>query len=74
MLFDPATVGSGEIHERDDLPGDSSRLFAESTGIARVIVAGTTIVRDGRATDARPGRILRAGRDTETVALPGGRA
>ncbi|HPG27768.1 MAG: amidohydrolase family protein [Spirochaetaceae bacterium] len=74
VLFDPATVGSGEIHERDDLPGDSSRLFAESTGIARVIVAGTTIVRDGRATDARPGRILRAGRDTETVALPGGRA
>ncbi len=69
VLFDPKTVGSAEIHERSDLPGGTSRLFAESTGIVRVFVSGDTIVRDGKATDARPGSIIRSGRDTATVAL-----
>lgn len=69
VVFDPKTVGSGEIHERSDLPGGTSRLFAESTGVVRVFVAGQAIVRDGKATDARPGRVLRSGRDTETVPL-----
>jgi N-acyl-D-aspartate/D-glutamate deacylase len=70
VLFDPTTIGSGEIHERKDLPGDSARLFAESTGIVQVIVNGQTIVKDGKPTDARPGKILRSGRDTNTVSLP----
>jgi N-acyl-D-aspartate/D-glutamate deacylase len=69
VLFDPATIGSGEIHERSDLPGNSARLFAESTGIRRVFVNGEAIVVDGRPTDARPGSILRSGRDTRTVPL-----
>ncbi len=73
VLFDPETVGAGEIHERADLPGDSCRLFAESTGVVRVFVNGRCIVRDGRATDERPGRILRSGSDTETVAIPADR-
>ena len=72
VLFDPETIGSGEIHERTDLPGDSARLFAESTGIVQVIVNGQTIVKDGKPTDARPGKILRSGRDTNTVSLPVG--
>ncbi|MEZ4331413.1 MAG: amidohydrolase family protein [Myxococcota bacterium] len=69
VLFDPKTVGSAEIHERADLPGGTSRLFAESTGVVRVCVAGQTIVRDGKPTDARPGRLIRSGRDTATVTL-----
>ncbi|MBK7950937.1 MAG: amidohydrolase family protein [Deltaproteobacteria bacterium] len=71
VLFDPATIGSGEIHARSDLPGGTARLFAESTGMHRVFVNGQTIVVDGAATEALPGRVLRSGRDTETVAIPG---
>lgn len=70
VLFDPSTIGSGPIHERRDLPGDSARLFAESTGIHRVFVNGEPIVVDGRATEATPGRLLRSGQDTETVGIP----
>lgn len=71
VLFDPETIGSLKIHERSDLPGASSRLFAESTGIRRVFVNGEAIVVDGAPTAARPGRILRSGRDTRTVSIPG---
>jgi N-acyl-D-aspartate/D-glutamate deacylase len=70
VLFDPATIGSGEIHARNDLPGGTMRLFAESTGMKRVLVNGQAIVVDGTATQALPGRVLRAGRDTDTVAIP----
>ena len=34
-----------------------------------VVVAGHEIVRDGEFTDARPGRVLRSGRDTDTPSL-----
>ena len=71
VLFNPETVGAGEVHSRNDLPGNSERLFAESRGIEGVWVNGTRIVREGTATGALPGRILRSGRDTDTVALEG---
>ena len=51
----------------DDLPGGASRIVAESRGMQHVLVAGTEIVRDGAYTGATPGRVLRSGRDTETV-------
>jgi len=71
VLFDPETVGAGDVHSRRDLPGDSERLYAESRGVQGVWVNGTRIVEAGLATGALPGRILRSGRDTETVAIPG---
>jgi N-acyl-D-aspartate/D-glutamate deacylase len=70
FLFDPETVETGEVKLVDDLPGGTSRLFADSVGVSRVIVNGTTIVIDGVATDARPGTVLRSGRDTYTVPIP----
>jgi len=70
VLFDPATVDTAEVHLVEDLPGDSPRLFAEAIGMHRVIVNGTTIVADGTPTGARPGRVLRSGRDTATVPIP----
>jgi len=67
VVFDPATVGPGPVHFRDDLPAGASRLYAESRGIEHVFVNGTEIVRAGALTGATPGTVLRSGRDTETV-------
>ena len=44
----------------------------EQSGIDHVIVNGTEIVDHGEFTEARPGTLLRSGRDTETVSVPGG--
>jgi len=70
FVFDPETVNTGEVKLVDDLPGGTSRLFADAIGVKRVMVNGTTIVVDGVATDARPGTVLRSGRDTYTVPIP----
>jgi N-acyl-D-aspartate/D-glutamate deacylase len=67
VLLDPDTVGPGEIHTRYDLPAGAGRLYAESTGIEHVFVGGVALVAHGELTQARPGRVLRSGRDTETV-------
>jgi N-acyl-D-aspartate/D-glutamate deacylase len=66
-LFDPSSVGPGEIETRHDLPAGAGRLYAESTGVEHVLVGGIPLVSRGRLTQARPGRVLRSGRDTETV-------
>jgi N-acyl-D-aspartate/D-glutamate deacylase len=67
FLFDPDTVGHGPERTRDDLPGGASRLYAEATGVAHVLVNGTEIVIDGAFTGATPGTVLRSGTDTDTV-------
>jgi N-acyl-D-aspartate/D-glutamate deacylase len=69
VVFDPATVGSGPAEVRHDLPGGGERLYAEARGVERVLVNGDEIVVGGVATSARPGTVLRSGRDTETVTL-----
>ena len=51
VLLDPETVGSGPIQLVNDLPGGTGRLFAEATGVKRVIVSGVDIVVDGRRLD-----------------------
>jgi N-acyl-D-aspartate/D-glutamate deacylase len=67
VVFDPATVGSEDATLVADLPGGSARLTAGSHGISRVLVNGVETVRDGKATGATPGTVLRSGRDTRTV-------
>jgi N-acyl-D-aspartate/D-glutamate deacylase len=67
VVFDPQAVGSEAATLSHDLPGESPRLTAGSTGIVRVLVNGVEAVRDGEATGSTPGHVLRSGRDTATV-------
>jgi N-acyl-D-aspartate/D-glutamate deacylase len=67
VVFDPSTIGHDGVRTRDDLPGGASRLYAEAVGIEHVLVNGSEIVRGGMFTGAVPGRVLRSGRDTDTV-------
>ena len=55
----------------DDLPGGTSRLYADAIGVPHVFVNGTRDRRRrGAPTGARPGTVLRSGRDTYTVPIP----
>lgn len=72
VVLDPSTVAPLPIQEVADLPGGCERLTSEAVGIAQVIVNGVEIVNQGELTGARPGTLLRSGRDTDTV-LPGQR-
>ena len=67
VVFDPDEIGAGPTTLVRDLPGDSPRLTATSSGVARVLCNGTAIVVDGVATGAVPGTLMRSGRDTMTV-------
>ncbi|OBI21677.1 aminoacylase [Mycobacterium sp. E2327] len=67
VLFDPATVDHGPERTRYDLPAGAPRLVADAYGITSVLVGGVEVCRDGVATGALPGTVLRSGRDTETV-------
>ena len=67
VMFDPAAVGHGPEQTRYDLPAAAPRLVADARGISSVWVGGVEVCRDGAATGAMPGTVLRSGRDTETV-------
>jgi len=69
VIFDHDTVRPAPVHVRADLPGDARRLFAGATGIEHVLVNGVEVVTAGRLTGDHPGRVLRSGRDTETISV-----
>ncbi len=66
-VFDPQTVNSDDVTMVHDLPGGAARLTGGSQGVVRVLVNGVEIVRDGKASGALPGTLMRAGRDTVSV-------
>jgi N-acyl-D-aspartate/D-glutamate deacylase len=66
-VIDPTTVGQDVLHTRFDLPMGAARLFAEANGVEHVFVNGVEVVTGKNFTDARPGTLLRSGRDTDTV-------
>ena len=68
VVFDPGSVSAGPIETVRDLPGGAARLVADARGVTRVFVDGVETVVDGSPTGDLPGRVLRSGRDTETVA------
>ena len=67
VVFDPASIDAGPAEKVADLPGGAARLVAEARGVHYVFVNGEATVRDGKATESRPGRVMRSGRDTKTV-------
>jgi N-acyl-D-aspartate/D-glutamate deacylase len=67
VMFDPATIDHGPERTRYDLPAGAPRLVADAHGVTAVWVGGVEVCRDGVATGATPGTVLRSGRDTETV-------
>jgi N-acyl-D-aspartate/D-glutamate deacylase len=69
VVLDSRTVGSKGVSMRMDLPGGAGRLYADAEGVEHVFVNGSAIVRHGQLTNARPGVLLRSGRDTETPDL-----
>jgi N-acyl-D-aspartate/D-glutamate deacylase len=64
VLFDPERIGASPARTSFDLPGESKRLLSDPSGIERVLVNGVETMVNGVPTGARPGVILRSGRDT----------
>jgi N-acyl-D-aspartate/D-glutamate deacylase len=57
------------VYTRADLPTGAARVYGEADGIDAVVVNGNVVVERGEFTDARPGTLLRSGRDTQTPSL-----
>ena len=69
VVFDPQKIESEVLSMVDDLPGNTSRLFAGSVGLNHVFIGGVEVIRDSTPTGALPGTVIRSGVDTETVAI-----
>ncbi|MFI6037440.1 amidohydrolase family protein [Streptomyces sp. NPDC051315] len=68
VLFDPERIDAGRATLVHDLPGDSPRLDSRAIGVRAVWVNGVAALRSDVVTGEVPGRVLRSGRDTRTVA------
>ena len=69
VIFDETQVASGPTVTRNDLPGGAARFYAEAIGVDEVMVNGETVVAACEFTGARPGTLLRSGKDTMTPSL-----
>jgi N-acyl-D-aspartate/D-glutamate deacylase len=67
VLFDPDTIASGKPAMVFDMPAGAGRVKCEPEGVEAVIVNGTRLIDRGVVDEARPGRLLRSGRDSRTV-------
>jgi len=67
VIFDPASVGPAPVTTRFDLPAGAMRVYGGAEGISNVFVNGVECVSGTELLDARPGTLLRSGRDTSTV-------
>jgi N-acyl-D-aspartate/D-glutamate deacylase len=67
VVLDPETVGPADVYTKFDLPAGAGRVYGEANGIAHVFINGVPVVEGATMSDARPGTLLRSGRDTATV-------
>ena len=58
VLFDPARVSCAAEEFVNDFPGEANRYVRRGSGYAAVIVNGEVVLRDGKYTEARPGRVV----------------
>ncbi|HEY3833670.1 MAG TPA: amidohydrolase family protein [Acidimicrobiia bacterium] len=72
VVFDPDRVASKPAQLLHDMPAGAERLHAAAIGVERVIVGGRDVCVGGAFTGDRAGQLLRSGRDTDTVTVPGG--
>jgi N-acyl-D-aspartate/D-glutamate deacylase len=71
VVFNAASVAPKPVEVREDLPGGAWRLYGEADGVHHVFINGVEAVSEGEFTDARPGTLLRSGRDTDPVTAAG---
>jgi N-acyl-D-aspartate/D-glutamate deacylase len=71
VIFDADKIAPGKEYTKYDLPANGRRLYSDAIGIHHVVVNGREIVRDGKYLGTPAGTILRPGRDTYTVGIPG---
>lgn len=69
VVFDPDSIDCGPMCVRTDLPGGEARLYADAVGINHVIVNGVPVATSNAPTGRIGGKVLRSGRDTQTVPL-----
>jgi len=67
LILDPPRFTAGPTSTRYDLPGEAGRLYSTPGGLERVLVNGVEILGPDADPDARPGQLMRSGRDTTTV-------
>jgi len=72
VVLDPEALRPQPVRAVADLPAGGWRLTGGADGIDHVFVNGVEIVAGGAYTGARPGTVLRSGRDTRTVPIPAG--
>jgi N-acyl-D-aspartate/D-glutamate deacylase len=61
VVFDPERLGVGPVRMQRDFPAGGSRLVFPATGYHATIVNGEVMTRNGDATEARSGQVLRGG-------------
>ena len=68
----PERIASEPAQVRHDLPAGERAVARGARGMEHVVVGGRTVVRADQLTGELAGTLLRSGRDTETVTVPGG--
>jgi len=58
VVYDPATLASGDAYLARDFPADTERYVVDATGYRNVIVNGEVLLEDGKHTGALPGHVL----------------
>ena len=59
VIFDHDRLAAGEAYLTRDFPAGTERYVVDSEGYRYLIVAGEIVIQDGKATDARPGQVIR---------------